>query len=185
LIISDAQPIITFPSESSELIQYVPQPHNLLECINVFGYNASKQVSELMTSTSTNPLAVRKDWEKFQKWMQSTFQYMHQFSESDKLASIQAAAARREVHEHSVADRLAKQRRIAAEMEALAEAERLEFMRAEAELVQVAEEREEEERAEAESLEAEWLEARRAEAARQEVASAIVILDLLLVLIHG
>ena len=108
----------------------------------MFGYNASKQVSELMTSTSTNPLAVRKDWEKFQKWMQSTFQYMHQFSESDKLASIQAAAAaRREAYEHSVADRLAKQRRIAAEMEALAEAERLEFLRAEAELVQAAEAR--------------------------------------------
>src|ERR1044072_3719529 len=53
-------------------------------------------------------------------------------------------------------------------MEALAEAERLECLRAEAELVRAAQAREEAERAEAERLEAEWLEARRAEAARSE-----------------
>jgi hypothetical protein len=127
-----SQPIITLPSESSELILYEPQPHNLLYCIILFGYNASKQVSELMASTSTNPIAVRKNWEEFQKWMQSTFKYMHHFSETDKQASIQAASARKEAYEHSLAARLAEQRRIAEERIALDEAEKSEFLRAEA-----------------------------------------------------
>ena len=59
-------PIITLPSESTDLILYNPLPHNLLDCIRIFGYNASRQVSEMMASSSVNPVDVRKNWEIFQ-----------------------------------------------------------------------------------------------------------------------
>ena len=106
----------------------------------------------------------------FQEWMQSTFQYMHQLSESDKQASILAAVGRRVAYEDFVTARVVKQRRIAAELVALAEAEKAEFLRVQAELVQAEEAREEIVMAEADRLEAEMKEAIRAEAARREAA---------------
>src|ERR1044072_2855386 len=91
----------------------------------------------------------------FQEWMQSTFQYMHQLSESDKQASILAAVGRRVAYEDFVTARVVKQRRIAAELVALAEAEKAEFLRVQAELVQAEEAREEAVMAEPDKLEAE------------------------------
>ena len=124
----------------------------------------------MMESSSVNPAVVRKNWEDFQTWMQSTFQYMHQLSESDKQASILAAAERRVAYEDFVTAQVVKQRRIAAELAALAEAEKAEFLRVQAEMLQTEEEREEAVMTEAEKLEAEMKEEIRAEAARKEAA---------------
>ena len=166
-IISPSEPIITEPSESnssnlanpsSKINLHIPKPQNLLECINLFRTNASKKVSELMASTSVHPAAVQKDWEEFQYWMHSGFEYLHNFSELEKVASIKAAHERKEAWEQAEAARIAEKRRAAEEREAQlmisvqetiekAEMKRLEALRAEEARVQ--EEKEEEARAEA------------------------------------
>src|ERR1044072_5482800 len=141
---------------------------------NFFGYNASRQVSELMESSRVNPAVVRKNWEDFQMWMQSTFQYMHQLSESDKQASILAAAERRVAFEDFVTAQVVKQRRIAAELAALAEAEKAEFLRVQAEMLQTEEEREEAVMTEAEKLEAARLAASSESASNSDSRLSIV-----------
>jgi hypothetical protein len=77
-------------------VLHIPKPQNLLECINLFRTNASKKVSELMASSSVLPAAVQKNWEEFQYWMHSGFDYLHNFSELEKAASIKAAHERKE-----------------------------------------------------------------------------------------
>src|ERR1044072_9003682 len=104
--------------------------------------------------------------------MHSAFQYLYNFSEVEKHASVQAANAKKEALEQAEAARIAEKRRAAEEREAQllktaqeaiekAENERLEVLRAE-------EARAEAARAEATRLEAQQAEAARAEAERQE-----------------
>ena len=49
-----------------------------------------------MESTSVEPTSVISDWEDFQVWMIDAFKYLHQSSEIEKQASIDAAYGRRE-----------------------------------------------------------------------------------------
>ena len=146
----------------------------------MFGYNASKRASDMMGSYSVSPDSVITDWEDFKAWMIDAFKYLHQSSEIEKLASIDAAYGRREewlkeeaVRRAEKEARLAEKQRAIDEREALlirstqeameqavlqregvlrAEAAKLEFLRVQAELIQVEEEREEAERAEATRL---------------------------------
>ena len=141
-----------------------------------------------MASTSVHPAAVQKDWEEFQYWMLSCFEYLHNFSELEKVASIKAAHERKEAWEQAEAARIAEKRRAAEEREAMliissqeaierAELQRLEALRAEEARVQAEKEEEaraEAARAEAAKLEAEQAEAARAEAERQEAMACVV-----------
>src|ERR1044072_2909050 len=108
--------------------------------------------------------------------MHSAFQYLYNFSEVEKYASVKVAHARKEAWEQAEAARIAEKRRAAEEREAQllksaqeaiekAELEKLEVLR-------VAEARAEAARAEAARLEAEKAEAARAEAERQEAEQA-------------
>src|ERR1044072_6681223 len=107
--------------------------------------------------------------------MHSALQYLHNLSEVEKHASVQAAKDRKEAWEQAEAARLFEKIRAVEEREAQllriaqeaierAEMQRLEVLRAE-------EARAEEAKAEAARAEATRLEAERLEAAREEVVS--------------
>src|ERR1044072_6752778 len=101
-ILSKSEPIVTSPphsyteNTSTEIILFDPKPHNLLDCINIFGLNVKKRAAELMTSSNPSPKDVKSEWEEFQQWMVDAFKQVYQSSEVDKLDCINAAYGRRE-----------------------------------------------------------------------------------------
>src|ERR1044072_3425670 len=115
ILISDAIPTVTSPSDSTpqtELVPFQPIPNNLEDCINMFGCDALMQVSELRANKSLNLALVKKDWDQFRRWLADSFVKMENMVNSTKQAAIVAASERRMQYEQLVAARLAEQRRI-------------------------------------------------------------------------
>src|ERR1044072_966906 len=78
VLISDAIPVVTLPYEnspSSAIILHQPIPNNLEEYINLFGYDALRQIQDLRTNTCPNPALVKRDWEEFRRWLNQSFQH--------------------------------------------------------------------------------------------------------------
>src|ERR1044072_2250546 len=136
ILISYVIPTVTPPSDptlQTELVPFQPIPNNLEECINMFGYDALMQVSELRASKSLNPASVKKDWDQFRRWLADSFVKMESMVNSTKQAAIVAASERRMQYEQLVAARLAEQRRIQEERVARELAEKEEQEKIEAE----------------------------------------------------
>src|ERR1044072_107810 len=124
------------------------------ECINLFGYDALKRIHELRTSTCPHPVLVKRAWEEFRKWLDTSFQNIAQMAETTKHTEVPAAAERRIQYALKLATRLAAKQRAIEEKAALEDAEKVEFLRDQAEIEQVMLERKELKRAEAEKAEA-------------------------------
>ena len=150
VLISDKIPMVTLPSEnspSSAIILHQPIPNNLEEYINLFGYNALRQIQDLRTNTCPNPALVKRNWEEFRRWLNQSFQRMDFLAETAKKTEILAAAERRIQYENELATKLAQRKRAEAERAALEAAAKAEFLKDQAEIEQVMLEREELERA--------------------------------------
>src|ERR1044072_5147198 len=152
ILTSDAIPTITSPSDPSpqnELVPFQFIPNNIEEYINLFGYDALKRIHELRTSTCPHPVLVKRAWEEFRRWLDTSFQNIAQMAETTKHTEVLAAAERRIQYELEIATRLAARKRAAEEKAALEAAEKVEFLRDQAEIELFMLAREELERAEA------------------------------------
>src|ERR1044072_1355651 len=157
VLISDAIPTVTSPSDpppQTELVPFQFIPNNIEEYINLFGYDALRKIHELRTSDCPHPVLVRRAWYEFRRWLDTSLQNIAQMAESTEQTEVLAAAERRIQYEFEKATRLANRKKAAEEKAALEDAEKVEFLRDQAEIEQVLLEREELERAEAEKAEA-------------------------------
>src|ERR1044072_1761981 len=168
---------------SSAMVLYQPRPIQLVESINKSYSAASKKALELLARTSALPEKEQADWMEFQEWLNSEVSYIIHSSEQAMELCVAAATKRRDeklkvVREREVQTiqatqaaieeiarkrleaekdevaRLAAKKKAAEEKTALEDAEKVEFLRDQAEIEQVMLEREELERAEAEKAEA-------------------------------
>src|ERR1044072_7189355 len=136
ILISDTIPTITSPADPSpqkELVPFQFIPNNIEECINLFGFDALKRIHEIRTSTFPHPVLVKRAWEEFRRWLDTSFQNIAQMAESTKQAEVLAAAERRIQYELEISTRLATRKRAAEEKAALEAAEKVEFLRDQAE----------------------------------------------------
>ena len=137
VFISDAIPEVTLPSEnspSSAIILHQPIPNNLEEYINLFGYDALRQIQDLRTNTCPIPARVKRDWERFRRWLNQSFLRMDLLAKAAKKTEILAAAERRIQYENEIAAKLAQRKRAVAERAALEAAEKAEFLKNQAEI---------------------------------------------------
>src|ERR1044072_6344534 len=156
-LISNVIPVVTLPYEtcsSSAIILHQPIPNSLEECINLFGYDALKQIHELRKSACPHPVLVRRAWEEFRRWLEQSFQNITQMAESTKQTEVLAAAERRIQYELELAARMAARKKAAEEKAALEAAEKDEFLRAQPKLNKLCLREKNLERAEAEKAEA-------------------------------